>query len=157
MKLNNNVTINDNPLSINKWYTVLIVLQHGVIRYINITDRETYSSGAVPINTGVGTKPGTEDVVSGTSPIKRISVDRTTTMTVKYTVSGDDGGDDEIAIIPVVTAYQYTDNNVLVGTINQEFPSSPILIKSGSGTKTQSVQFTHNGYSIILCPGISNL
>ena len=152
IKLNENVTINDNPLSINKWYTVLIVVQHGVIRYINITDRETYSSGAIPINTGVGTKPGTEDVVSGTSPVKRISVDRTTTMTVKYTISGDDGGDDEIAIIPVVTAYQYTDNNVLTGTVNQEFPSSSILIKSGSGTKTQSVQFTHNGYSII--PGI---
>ena len=146
------VKINNKSLNANKWYSVLIVVQHGNIRYINITDRETYNNATISINTGIGTKPGEEKIVSGTSPVKRISVNKTTTMTVNYTIAGDDGGDNEIAIVPVVTAYQNADNNNLIGGVNQIFLSNAIILSSTAGTYTGSVQFTHGGYSII--PGI---
>lgn len=144
-----NVSIDGSSLKFNTWYSLLMVVQHGLIRYINITDRLTYSTGAVTINTGFGTTPGTE---SYANPSKRIAVDRTTTMTVRYKCTGDTGGEDEIGICPVVTTYQYADNDNIIGTANMAFPSNCIQVKHSDTVIEESVQFTHNGYSII--PGI---
>lgn len=152
IKLSESVIIDNKSLSANKWYTVLVVVQHGIVRYINISDKDTYKNTTITINAGIGTKPGTEDYVEDSSPVKRIPVGRDTIMTVKYTLTGDEGGDNEIAIIPVVTSYQYAENNNIIGVPNQEFPSAAISLVSGNGTQTGSVQFSHGGYAII--PGI---
>lgn len=139
----------NNKLQYNTWYNLLLVVQHGLIRYINVSDRNTCKNNSLDINTGIGILPGTEDYVTGNTPVKRISSDRTTSMTVIYSCSGDSGGDDELGIVPVVTSYQYADSNSIVGTANTIYYNNIIALESGANQVSASTTFTHNGYSII--------
>lgn len=140
----------NNYLKYDIWYTMLCVVNHGTIKYINITNATDYSNNSLPINKGIGILPGTENYVEGNNSSKRISVDKTTTMTINYTCSGA-GTNGEIGIVPIATAYQYTDNDVIVGSSNTVYADSPIIISDGT-SKTGTCAFSHGGYSII--PGI---
>lgn len=153
-----NVSIDSTNLKFDTWYTLLCVVQHGIIKKINITDANTYNLGGVTVNAGISTYPGYEEYSESTPPVKRISVDRTTTMTVKYSCTGDaedDDSENEIGICPVVTSYQYADNNNIVAD-NMEYTSNvvPVTVTDGAIVE-KSVTFTHNGYAII--PGIKVL
>lgn len=145
-------TLSNQTLVNDKWYTLLMVLQHGVVKYINITDRSNFNLLSATPNTGFVYKPGTEDYVEGVTPVKRISCDKSSvTFSVTYTCTST-SGDDEIAICPCCTVYQYTDNNNIVCQDNV-FTSNYITFKNNSGTATtESVTFDPGGYSML--PGI---
>lgn len=153
-----NVTINNESLKFNTWYNLLLIVNHGVVKYINITDYYSYSTNPIPVNIGVGYSPGKEDYVEGQTTSKRISVDKTSTMTITYkTIGLTDDAVGEIAIVPVATAYQQADNNIIIGEPNTIYYSSPIVIKNTNNLIQESVTFTHGGYSIVPGYKIINL
>lgn len=154
---NNAIIINngtDNTISLSKitmkndtWYTLMLFVFHGIIKYVNVNDKDTYSTTSIGINYGFGSTPGIEEV-EGSKAVKRISCDRTTTMTVTYNATGND--DQEIAIIPVATTYQYTDTDNMIDIPNKEYKGSMIYLGGTGGTdKTKSVTFECGGYSMI--------
>lgn len=144
------IKINEGKIQQRRWYTCLMVVQHGTIRYININDRTTGSITTIPLNAGIGIIPGTEDYVEGQAFTKRKNADRTSTFKASYkTIGLSDSSVGEFAIVPVVTAYQYSDNNNIVGAPNTVYTGSPIILQNTDDFIDVSVTFTHGGYSII--------
>lgn len=132
----------------NKWFTLMMFVKHGIIEYINVNSKENYQTTSIPINKGFGNTPGEEHLEGGQTAVKRISCDKTVTMTVTYNATGNN--DEEIAIVPVCTSYQYADNDNLIGIPNTEYLSSPIYLGGTNGADvTKSVTFEHGGYGII--------
>lgn len=132
----------------NKWFTLMMFIKHGVIEHVNVNSKENYQTTSIPINKGFGSTPGEEHLEGGGTAVKRISCDKSVTMTVVYSATGND--DEEIAIVPVCTSYQYADNDNLIGVPNTEYLSNPIYLGGTNGVnKTKSVTFEHGGYGII--------
>lgn len=132
----------------NKWFTLMMFVKHGIIEYVNVNSKENYQTTSIPINKGFGNTPGEEHLEEGQTAVKRISCDKTVTMTVTYNATGNN--DEEIAIVPVCTSYQYADNNNLIGTPNTEYLSNPIYLSGTNGADvTKSVTFEHGGYGMI--------
>lgn len=132
----------------NKWFTLMMFVKHGIVEYVNVNSKENYQTTSIPINKGFGNTPGEEHLEGGQTAVKRISCDKTVTMTVTYNATGNN--DEEIAIVPVCTSYQYADNDNLIGTPNTEYLSSPIYLGGTNGADvTKSVTFEHGGYGII--------
>lgn len=132
----------------NKWFTLMMFIKHGVIEHVNVNSKENYQTTSIPINKGFGSTPGEEHLEGGGTAVKRISCDKSITMTVVYSATGND--DEEIAIVPVCTSYQYADNDNLIGVPNTEYLSNPIYLGGTNGVnKTKSVTFEHGGYGII--------
>lgn len=145
------ITINNQPLKYNKWYTAILVIQHGHIIAVNINDAKTYTSGGSEVNSGFGIFPGTEDSAPGHIDIKRIGVDKTTTINVTYKLTGGAGGSNEIGIVPIITSYRYGQDNELLET-NKVHEEALLILESSDTFITKSVSVDHGGYSII--PGI---
>uniref|UniRef100_A0AAU8B7S6 Uncharacterized protein n=1 Tax=Dulem virus 42 TaxID=3145760 RepID=A0AAU8B7S6_9CAUD len=121
----------DVDISYDTWYTFLLVVKHGTIVAMNVSKYEDYSPKLIKNLAGISSLPGTDSS-------KRIDVDKTTTMTVQYTCEFDEDVEDTgIAICPMATAYQYSDNDVIVGDANTSYDDN--YIKVESGTHTQSV------------------
>lgn len=132
----------------NKWFTLMMFVKHGIIEYVNVNSKENYQTTSIPINKGFGSTPGEEHLEGGGTAVKRISCDKSITMTVVYNATGND--DEEIAIVPVCTSYQYADNDNLIGIPNTEYLSNPIYLGGTNGADvTKSVTFEHGGYGII--------
>lgn len=132
----------------NKWFTLMMFIKHGVIEHVNVNSKENYQTTSIPINKGFGSTPGEEHLEGGGTAVKRISCDKSITMTIVYSATGND--DEEIAIVPVCTSYQYADNDNLIGVPNTEYLSNPIYLGGTNGVnKTKSVTFEHGGYGII--------
>ena len=146
-------TYYNDTINYDTWYTMLLIIWQDDIIAINISDKDTYSTTNIAINAGITVLPGKEDYDSSISPVKRISVDRTTTMTIKYKCTGDSGGNGEIGIVPCVTTYQYADSNNIIDFPNKIFVNNYIALDNTNNEFVEkSIQFTHNGYSII--PGV---
>lgn len=141
------VTIDGNKLQNGKWYNLLMIVQHGTIKYINISDKGTYSQAAVSILTGIKTLPGEVKYDANNTTYNRINCDKTVTMTVEYISNNID--DDSIGIIPIGTSYQYTDNDNLVSDVNAEYPNAVISLTNTNGAvSTLSTTFVQGGYAM---------
>lgn len=137
-----------NDFKYNKWFTLMMFVKHGIIEYVNVNSKENYQTTSIPINKGFGSTPGEEHLEGGGTAVKRISCDKSVTMTVVYSATGND--DEEIAIIPVCTSYQFADNDNLIGTPNTEYLSNPIYLGGTNGANvTKNVTFEHGGYGMI--------
>ena len=149
------VTLVNQTLKNNKWYNLLMVVQHGVIKYINITDYSNFSTGAITVGNGISYKPGLAEHTDA----KRISVDKAAcTMSVTYTCtssnysgSNDTTGDDELAIIPCCSVYKYAEDDDLI-TQDMLFSADKVSITHNNSSTTATVTFAPGGYSMI--PGI---
>lgn len=130
----------------NTWYTLLMVVQHGRVRYVNMTDCTNYSTNRYQINAGISTTPGSAE--SGS--FKRIQVDKLCMMDVTYSYTGTEG---EIGICPVCTSYQYIESDS-PAALNKEYLNNVVVLRKGTQIKG-SIQFEQPGYNII--PGIKVL
>lgn len=148
------VSISGTTINTKTWYNFLMVVQHGIIRKINISDINTYSNGPQITNKGIYTIPGTENYSESNTNSRRISVNRTSTIEITYKAIGIET--DAVYFIPTATVYKYLENDELIGEPNTSFDNYRQLINTASSEdgslETISVTFEHGGYAII--PGI---
>lgn len=148
-----NISVSGNTISPKTWYNFFMVVQHGVIKAINISDIDTCPNGVLVMNKGINTIPGTEDYVDGNTDSRRKSTGKTSTLTITYRY---EIGltKPEVYVMPVATVYKYAIENELIGSPNTEFSSSKAIITKPEIDQTNSISmtFTHGGYAII--PGI---
>ena len=149
--LTEEIKINDTPLQNGHWYNFLMVVQHGKLIYLNISDINTFSMTAASVLSGIKTSPGKVEYDADNATYNRIGCDKTVTMTIEYVSNNID--DDVIGIMPIGTSYQYVDNDVVIGDPNTEYSDSVIKLTSTNGAvNTLSTTFTQGGYA--LSPGI---
>ena len=130
----NSVVLDDTHFSYDTWCVGVMMVNHGVLKYMGFTKASAISSTSYMPFSGVSTVPS----------LGKISTDRTTTIAINYTASGIVEG--QIGIIPVLTGYRYTSDDEPM-YLDTEFPSAVIPIRNGINTAVVSVE--QGAYGII--------
>ena len=131
----------NNSVKVGNWYTLIMTVNKGIVKFINISDYSNYKNTAYSPGIGFGYKPGE---VSDTGSTYRIASNKSSdTFAVNYTYSGITG---EVAIRPLVTIYQYAESTTPI-SVNTEF--SGISLINGT-SRTDSVNIVTEGYSVVL-------